>query len=294
MVYYRRKIILALIQIFGGSLEKISFQKLLFLYSKKKKNAEYDFIPYKYGCYSYSANADVNTMIKKEILSENEKYYYKNDKTDFIKSLQKCDQTYLTEVHKTYGSMSSMELIKHTYINFPYYAIKSKIAQNTLSNNLYQRVINAQPNENATVLFTIGYQGISLENFLGNLVKNNIKLLIDVRKNPLSMKYGFSKKLLTKFCNSLDIEYVHIPEVGIESNKRRKLENQSDYDQLFEDYEATTLQESRASQNKILDYLKQHSRVALTCFESDISQCHRLSLSKSLNKMCKELVVKHI
>ena len=40
-MFYRRKIILALIQLLGGELEKIRIQKLLFLYSQKKKNPEF-------------------------------------------------------------------------------------------------------------------------------------------------------------------------------------------------------------------------------------------------------------
>ncbi|WP_348602891.1 DUF488 family protein [Bartonella tribocorum] len=43
--------------------------------------------------------------------------------------------------------------------------------------------------------FTIGYEGKSLENYLNCLLENNIKILCDVRKNPISRKYGFSKRL---------------------------------------------------------------------------------------------------
>ena len=46
-MFYRRKILLALMQVFGGELEKISLQKLLFLFMKHKQNPEYDFVPYK-------------------------------------------------------------------------------------------------------------------------------------------------------------------------------------------------------------------------------------------------------
>ena len=66
-MFYRRKIALALIQVFGIELEKISLQKLLFLFMKHKQNPEYDFVPYKYGCFSFSANADLNALSKKDI-----------------------------------------------------------------------------------------------------------------------------------------------------------------------------------------------------------------------------------
>ena len=114
--------------------------------------------------------------------------------------------------------------------------LNSTIAEKILNEEYYNRVLNTIPNQNRKSIFTIGYEGVSLEKYLNKLVKNNIKLLVDVRKNPLSMKYGFSKTLLKRFCESLGIKYIHIPEVGINSNKRQTLEKQEDYDILFESY----------------------------------------------------------
>ena len=133
-------------------------------------------------------------------------------------------------------------------------------------------------------MFTIGYEGISLEKYLQKLVQNNVKILVDVRKNPLSMKFGFSKTLLKRYSNSLGIEYLHIPEVGINSDKRQVLESQADYDRLFDDYRKTTLSETSAHQKQILDLLKKHKRVALTCFEAEPCQCHRSHLAASISK----------
>lgn len=69
-MFYRRKIILALLQLFGDELEKIRLQKLLFLFSRKQDNRTYEFIPYKFGCYSFTANADLTVMAKKGLLTE--------------------------------------------------------------------------------------------------------------------------------------------------------------------------------------------------------------------------------
>ncbi len=293
-MFYRRKIILSLLQLFNGELEKIRLHKLLFLYSQRKLNPEYDFIPYKYGAYSYSVNADLITMVKKRYLTENEFIYSKIDEKDYLKILKDGDRKLLEEVKSTYGKMSNDSLVKHTYINFPFYAIKSKIAEKILKKEYYQRVLNAIPIQDKSILFTIGYQGISLEKYLKNLVENNVQLLVDVRKNPLSQKYGFSKTLLKRYCESLDIDYIHIPKVGINSNQRKTLENQNDYDELFAIYKATTLREELDSQNHILDLVIKHKRIALTCFEANICQCHRLHLANSLKKLKPDLFIKHI
>ena len=294
-MFYRRKIILALIQLLGGELEKIRIQKLLFLYSQKKKNPEYEFIPYKFGCYSFSAKADLNTMVKNGSLLENENYFIKNNQDDFVKSLKVEDKKIITEVVQLYGNMNSNSLIKHTYINFPYYAINSTIADKVLDEKQLEKVISSKKEVNETILFTIGYEGVSLEKYLNKLVSNDVKLLVDVRKNSLSMKFGFSKSLLKKYCESLGIEYIHIPEVGINSDQRQELNTQQDYDALFEVYKKTTLKETDSYQAKIIELLTKYKRIALTCFEADICQCHRKPLAEAIAKNpIFEYEVKHI
>ncbi len=293
-MFYRRKIILSLLQLLDGEVEKTKLQKLLFLYNQRKQNPEYEFVPYKYGCYSYSAKADLNTMVKKEYLSDNNKGYQKKDPKNYLTTLKTSDKKLLINTIETYGNMSNETLIKHTYINFPYHAIKSTIAQNVLDEKLYQRVIDVIPSQKDKGLFTIGYEGISLENYLNRLVKNNISLLIDVRKNPLSMKFGFSKTLLKRYCESLGITYMHIPEVGIDSSQRQELETQEDYDLLFEKYKATTLKETIENQNIIIKLVEKYNRVALTCFEANVCQCHRLPLAESIQKINPKIKIDHI
>ncbi|WP_291858531.1 DUF488 family protein [Marinilabilia sp.] len=283
-MFYRRKIVLALIELLGGDIEKLQLQKLLFLYSQRKPSAEYDFVPYKYGCYSFSAKADLNTMVKRDFLGEEENRYNILDQTSYLKSIKTSDQKLLQEVVETYGGMNNNQLIKHTYINFPWYAIRSTIARNILPEKLYERLDNALPQQTEPTLFTIGYEGISLENYLNKLLKNNVKLLVDVRKNPLSMKFGFSKTLLKRYTSSVGIDYLHIPEVGIESSKRQKLETQADYDSLFADYRATTLKNTANNQKYIIELINQYHRIALTCFEANHCQCHRTHLANSVGE----------
>lgn len=284
-MFYRRKIILALLQVSGGQIDKIRLQKLLFLLSQRQINAEYDFIPYHLGCYSFSVDADVTTMVKKGILADNNKHLFKNDSADYLNQLKSGDQRLLIEIMNTYGQMDATALIKHTYINYPFYAIKSKIAGKILTDQELHDVNCSIPNIKDTILFTIGYEGISLEEYLVRLIKNNIKVLIDVRFNPLSMKYGFNKSQLKKYCGNLNIKYIHLPELGIQSEQRKKLDTQEDYDILFGKYRRTNLVRTFAYQIQILNLLKDYKRIALTCFESDIYKCHRKILTDAIEKL---------
>lgn len=276
---------MGLIEVLGGEVEKMRFQKLLFLYAQRKSQPEYDFVPYKFGCYSYSAKADMNTMVNKGILTESENRYEKKDSRLYCQQLKESDRNLLAAIVEDYGNMNSTALIKHTYINFPFYAIQSIIAHEVLTDRLYEKVEQSEPRDNDPALFTIGYEGISLEKYLEKLLRNNVKLLVDVRRNPLSMKFGFSKSPLKRFCNSLGIEYQHIPEVGIASSQRQQLESQADYDQLFSVYCKTTLKETSLEQVNILKLLQNHNRIALTCFEAEPCQCHRTHLAHSISKL---------
>lgn len=284
-MFYRRKVILALLQQFDGQLEKIRLQKLLFLFTNRQVKAEYDFIPYKFGCYSYSANADMTAMVTRGLVTEDEKAFFKKDSIDYLKLLKPADLRLLQEVKSNYGALSANALMRHTYVNFPFYAIKSEVAENILNAEELAKVNKAKPSNNETVLFTIGYEGISLEEYLVRLIKNDVKVLVDVRNNPLSMKYGFSKNQLKKYCFSLGIEYVHIPEVGIQSHQRQELNTQSDYDKLFAVYRKNNLSKTITSQYEILKLLKQYKRIALTCFEANICQCHRKHLAEAIETL---------
>lgn len=294
-MFYRRKIILALLQLFDKQIDKISLQKLLFLFTKGQKKADYEFIPYYYGCYSYSANADLTVMVKRGILSETTSHFTSNETTNYLNVLKAEDKKLMLYVKDQYGKMNTNALMKHTYLNYPYTAINSVKAKEILTIEQYEKVKNSRPINNKTILFTIGYEGISLEEYLNRLLKNDVKVLVDVRNNPLSMKYGFSKSQLQRYCNSLGIEYVHYPEVGIQSEQRQELNTQADYDKLFTIYCENNLKKTISSQEKILNLLKEKKRIALTCFEANICQCHRKHLAEAIENLPSfEYEVKHI
>lgn len=270
-------------EVFGNELEKIRLQKLLFLLSRQQTKPDYDFVPYKYGCYSFSANADLTAMVKNGMLTETESDFKKNDAVDYFGMLKQADQKHILEIQNRYGKMNAAALMKHTYINFPFWATKSLKASEILDEMAYSKVLNTVPIFDETILYTIGYEGISLEGYLLKLLRNDVKVLVDVRRNPLSMKFGFSKTLLQRYCNALDIEYIHYPDVGIQSEERQELNCQADYDKLFDHYKSDNLSRTQETQHKILELLQSKKRIALTCFEANICQCHRKHLADAIS-----------
>ncbi|MBN2717375.1 MAG: hypothetical protein JXX14_16095 [Deltaproteobacteria bacterium] len=53
--FNRQRLLLFLLEAEGGTLPKMDFQKLLFLVHQDSELSYYDFVPYKYGCYSFPA-----------------------------------------------------------------------------------------------------------------------------------------------------------------------------------------------------------------------------------------------
>lgn len=281
-MYYRRKILLALLESFDNKLDKIRLQKLLMLVSKQQLKPDFHFVPYKYGCYSFQATADLQTMSKYHQVTLQCNDWIKTDTVNYLSGLKDRDRQAMRYIKQMYGDKTNEELIRITYVKYPHLAINSVMAKDKLSAEEYSKVLAAKPNSDKTVLFTIGYEGLSLEEYINKLIVNDIKVLCDVRKNSYSMKFGFSKSQLQTACTGVGIEFVHIPQLGIDSDKRQELKTQSDYDKLFAQYCTDVLSQTHAYQDIILDLIAKNKRVALTCFEANIYQCHRKHLADAL------------
>jgi len=133
-------------------------------------------------------------------------------------------------------------------------------------------------------LFTIGYEGLSISSFIDKLLANDIRVLIDVRNNPLSRKPGFSKTAFRDHLEGAGIIYQHIPELGVPSALRKNLATKDSYQILFDYYEKEILASNLNYVEKIKTIITQFSRVALTCFEADYHTCHRHKITEYLSQ----------
>jgi len=279
MFYYRRKIILALLQKFNGELLSTPLQKYLFLLTRLQKEKAFDFIPYKYGCYSLQANQDLMVLEKMGYIireqNKNAISWKLISKDDFIGAIKKEDLSCLNNIFRTFSEYRTNDLIKHTYLNYPFWAINSTILNDLLNIEERSKVLQQKKQSNENTLFTIGYEGISLETYINKLILNDVKVLCDVRKNSYSQKWGFSKATLQDACEKVGIKFIHIPQLGIESNERQELNGIADYKKLFANYEATTLVDNNKYLLELAEIMTSNNRVALTCFEKNVQMCHR-------------------
>jgi len=279
MFYYRRKIILALLQKFNGELLSTPLQKYLFLLTRLQKEKAFDFIPYKYGCYSLQANQDLMVLEKMGYIKREQNKssisWKLISKDDFIEAIKKEDLSCLNNIFRSFSEYRTNDLIKYTYINYPFWAINSSIINDLLTEEERSKVLQQKKRSNENTLFTIGYEGVSLEMYINKLILNDVKVLCDVRKNSYSQKWGFSKATLQDACEKVGIKFIHIPQLGIESNERQELNGPADYKRLFTNYEATTLIDNNKYLLELAEIVYSNNRVALTCFEKDVQMCHR-------------------
>lgn len=286
MIFAREQLLLNLLDALGGEAGNLDFQKLLLLYTREFETVpSYEFIPYKFGCFSFSSYADKRRLVKQGLLTEEEQKWQLTDAGRAALRKTKEQWQSMDLFCRRYGKLRGTPLIALTYRRFPYFATRSEILRNVLPNPDEREMVNAaRPARRGAGLFTIGYEGKSLEAYLNQLLQASVTILCDVRRNPLSRKYGFSKNTLAKGCEGVGIRYEHIPELGIASEARRGLATQADYEALFTDYKRRSLPRLKNTLAKIRSWVKKGECVALTCFERFPAQCHRHCIAEALER----------
>lgn len=282
-LFERQRQLLSLLDALGGAAGNLDFQKLLFLYCQEPSSGSpYEFVPYKFGAFSFTSYADRRKLIERGFLASDEDQWRLTDVGRT--AIGRTQDLLLAAFTRRVGSGRGDDLVAETYRRFPYYATRSEIAERVLKgdNAALRAVAAARPAAKPAAIVTIGYEGRTLERYLNELLRASVTLLCDVRRNPLSRKYGFSKTTLAKGCEGVGIRYEHVPELGIASDQRQTLDTQADYDALFARYERTSLPKQLPALTKISAWVRAGERVALTCYELLPAQCHRHCVAEAL------------
>jgi uncharacterized protein (DUF488 family) len=287
MLFDRQRVLLELLDALNEPVGSTDFQKLLFLYTREgEPTPSYEFVPYRFGCFSFTSYADKRRLIEQGLLDEDEQVWKLTESGRRMARRGERSPLLMARFAKQYKSLRGNALIADVYQRYPYFATRSEIVEKVLPKKEDRvRVEAARPAKQVPGLVTLGYESKTLEAYLNQLLKDGVTLLCDVRRNPLSRKYGFSKSTLSHACEGVGIRYEHLPELGIPSEKRQDLETQTDYDKLFAAYERQTLPRQTKTLIKIASWIKEEGqRVALTCFELLPHQCHRHCVSDALQK----------
>lgn len=282
-MYYRRKILLGLLEVYGGSLKRTDCEKLLFNFCQTTGKNYYDFFPHKYGPFSFMSYFDKRRLTELGLLKQTDDFQINTDHS-FLNELESSDKKALLNLKASIGDLRGDKLVKKTYREFPQFAVRSKIVERLFDANELKQLQFAWNMDTTPIVFTIGYEGLTIDTFLNKLIANNITAVVDVRHNPQSMKYGFSKKSFKQYIESAGMKYIHIPELGIPSSMRKGLGKTVSHESLFHKYETELLPDHEEAQKRLLSLMAEYSRVALVCFEADHHFCHRNTLIEHLQE----------
>ena len=111
-------------------------------------------------------------------------------------------------------------------------------------------------------IYTISYEGRSLEQFLADLRAAGIRLLADVREAPFSRKPGFSKNVLAAALREVDIGYRHLRPLGCPRPIRDQYRKDGEWERYTRGFMAH-LQEQQAA---IAELAGWQARNLLRCF----------------------------
>lgn len=258
------------------------FQRLLFDYSRRCRergaDAPYDFVAQEHGPRSFTAAADRDRLARHGILASGA-WHLTEEGRRLTGKLESRDVAVFAARLRRRGDASGTDDNRQTPVAGH---DRSKAPED-----------NGSPN--GGLLATIGYEGRSYEAYFNQLLRLGISRLCDVRRNPLSRKWGFSKRLLSQGCEELGIRYESFPELGIESKHRTSLDDRAAYDRLFARYEATTLPRCRGAVVRIAGWIDTGERVAIACYERDSKDCHRSRLATAIVKTAaKPLSPRHL
>lgn len=133
-------------------------------------------------------------------------------------------------------------------------------------------------------VFTIGYEGLHINDFVSLLSEHGIETVVDIRELPLSRKPGFSKKALANVLGLSGLEYVHVVELGCPKPVRDGYRQDGDWKR----YTTGFLNHLKSQRDAIAELasLVQSSTCALLCYEANFNFCHRSMVADAVNKHC--------
>lgn len=270
----RQRAILRLIEKAERPLSSTVLFKLAFLLRQETVVAHdatfYDFLPYKFGPYSFAMQRETETLASYGYLTAQMTAVG----ATFVPGEVRNESRLPAEIDaaieatlKQYAGISQRDLLKDVYARYPWYAVNTELRE-LLTTPLPSRL------ETALAIYTMGYHRTSIDLFINRLLREGIQNILDVRANPISRKYGFAGSSLHSICCKVGLGYHHFPRLGIPSSQRRGISGEVAFRTLFADYERRILTDNLKDIRVVSSLIKSAPSVLL-CAEQDASECHR-------------------
>lgn len=282
----RQKIVLALIDQVPQPINPTALVKLVFLLRHETSIAArhpfYDFVPYRYGPFSFSLYRELVGLRRDGYISVSRGAVSMVTGTLHLSrakaaELPQAIREAISQVARRYGQVPQQALLVDVYRRYPWYATRSQLTD-YLPPDVLPQVAPARP-----AVYTIGYEKRSIDSFFDTLLRAGIQAVMDVRANPVSRSYGFMGPALERVSHRLGLDYRHIPELGIPSEARKGLEYGVSRQQLLDHYEQHTLPREAARVKRVAEAMTRQATI-LVCLEADPQTCHRSRLAAAVSE----------
>jgi uncharacterized protein (DUF488 family) len=126
-------------------------------------------------------------------------------------------------------------------------------------------------------IFTIGYEGATMAEFIAALQQAGVEQVIDVRALPLSRRPGFSKTPLRAALQEAGIDYLHLKALGTPAEGRTaaRAGRHADMARIYAGQ--LELPEAMVQAAQMLELARERPS-ALLCMEREPAHCHRTLL----------------
>ncbi len=140
-------------------------------------------------------------------------------------------------------------------------------------------------------IFTIGYEGLNIDEFLQLLRLGGIDTVVDIRELPLSRKRGFSKNGLREMLEANGFGYRHIVALGCPKPIRDQYRQDGDWNRYKKDFKRYLAKQANVVSE--LSNMAEGQDCALLCFEADYQMCHRSMVAAAVRQIS-GLEVEHL
>jgi len=272
----RRSTILRILSRLNGHASKLHLVKLAFLLSQEAedspRSAVYEFVPYKFGPYSFTLYYDLAQLAREGwIEATNTGVRLLGFRKDEPRDLAFGFAAEIDRILDKYAGMPLRDLVADVYRRYPWYTANS--------HDLSKRGVKLP--KAPIAVYKVGYAGLMVDGLMDRLLRAGIARLMDVRCNPVARRYGFHKSTLERIAADLGIEYVHIPDLGVPSDRRQNLSDPQTYNKLFDWYASELAKSKQAAVAQAIALVKSKPS-ALMCMEADPACCHRTSLAEHI------------
>ena len=122
-------------------------------------------------------------------------------------------------------------------------------------------------------IYSVGYEGLTLDALVERLAGNRVTTVVDVRLNPISRRPGFSRNRLEAALNAAGIDYIHERTLGNPPENRESFRS-GDGEHGRARMRSILANEASEALQRVVD-LAANGRVAVLCVEREPHRCHR-------------------